>query len=451
VDDHSQSRFKSVGKITAPSHDKWLVYFLIYIAIVLFQMFILEHESSFLGAPESGWDLRAYCAAIESHAGGLNPYDAKYVKDTHLPYPYLPVTLDIFRPACSEFLTRHFRVIYFALAAISAFLLSTFSFSGQTIRDGFLKTLYVFGGFVGFGWVFWSGNFAILSGLLTAVALCFFYHGFSLQEKDARNPRSNLFYVLGAIVFGLAMSIKIIFAPVLISLYFFPLARIKKITLMVIAGTCFIIPVLVSFLFYYDLFFSWLDAISGRIPGQISPAREQSASLLDMGQALASSLGFIHYKLLDGLLYATAIALILGPLTHSTIWFVKHEYAVDGKSFLKKLDQFLIDNSRFAMRVATLTMLALYLCAPRLKEYAFLELTIYAAMLVVDLPAKWLAVTFAVTIAGPIIASGLEISPFIDQFNQTITAVFCYGILLIDLHPAFLRLKKKQPISHTDG
>jgi hypothetical protein len=244
------------------------------------------------------------------------------------------------------------------------------------------------------------------------------------------------------------MSIKIIFAPVLISLYFFPLARIKKIALMVIAGTCFIIPVLVSFLFYHDLFFSWLDAISGRIPGQISPAREQSASLFDMGQALAGSLGFIHYKLLDGFLYAMAIVLILGPLAHSTIWFVKQEYAVDGKSFLKKLDQFLIDNSRFAMRIATLTMLALYLCAPRLKEYAFLELTIYAAMLVVDLPAKWLAVTFAVTIAGPIIAYVSQISQFIHQFNQTIAALFCYGVLLLDLYPAFLRVKKKAIPSH---
>ena len=428
--------------IATPSQDKWLVYFLIlYSAIVLFQIFYN------VGLSDTGWDFRAYCAAIESHAGGLNPYDAKHLKETHLPYPYLPVTLDIFRPLCSGFLTRHFRVIYFALAAISAFLLSAFSFSGQTTRDAFLKTLFVFGGFVGFGWTFWSGNFAILSGLLTALALCLFYHGFSLQEEDARNPRSSLFYALGAVVFGLAMSIKIIFAPVLISLYFFPLARTKKIALMVVAGTCFIIPVLVSFVFYHDLFFSWLDAISGRIPGQISPAREQSASLLDMGQALASSLGFIHYKLLDGFLYAMAIALILGPLTHSTIWFVK-QYAVDGKSFLKKMDQFLIDNSRFAMRVATLTMLALYLCAPRLKEYAFFELAIYAAMLVVDLPAKWLAVTFAVTIAGPVIASGSQISQFIHQFNQTIAALFCYGVLLIDLYPGFLRLKKKQPISH---
>jgi hypothetical protein len=36
-------------------------------------------------------------------------------------------------------------------------------------------------------------------------------------------------------------------------------------------------------------------------------------------------------------------------------------------------------------------MLALYLCAPRLKKYAYFELAIYAAMLVVDLPAIGIA------------------------------------------------------------
>ncbi len=428
-----------------------VAYCLILATFALFHIVFTAQVSTFYVSPfgeptrkarvETGWDLRAYCAAVQSHADGLNPYDAKNVKDTHLPYPYLPATLDVFRPVCSDVLTHYFREVYFALAAISALLLSAFSFSGQKFRDACLKSLYVFGGFVGFGWVFWSGNFAILSGLLTALALYLFYHGFSLQGKDAQNLTSELFYIVGAIVFGLAMSIKIIFAPVLGSLYFFPLARTKKMSLIIVAGACFIIPVIISFLFYQDLFFSWLDTISGRTPGQISPATEQSASLFDMGQALAGSLGFIHYKLVDGFLYAMAITLILGPLIYSTIWFVKQECADDGKSFLRKLDQFLVDNSRFAMRVATLAMLALYLCAPRLKEYAFYELAIYAAMLVVDLPPKWLAVILAITIAAPVIAYVSQISAFIHQFNQTIAAVFCYGVLLLDLYPAYLRLR----------
>jgi hypothetical protein len=427
-----------------PSQDNWLAYFLVYMAIVLFHIFFAEYASHFSDAPESGWDARGACAALEAYADGLNPYYVRNLKDTIFPYHYLPVTLDIFRPLCLDgFLTRHFRGIYLALAAFSAFLLSAFSFFGRRIRDAFLKTLFVFGGFVGFGWTFWSGNIAILSGILAAFALNLFYHGFSLQEKNARDPRSDLFYGLGALVFGSAMSIKIIFLPVLISLYFLPLARTRKMTLMVAAGACFIIPVIVSFLFYHDLFFSWLDAISGQIPNQISAAAERDPSLFYLAQVLAGSFGFVQYKLLVGFLYTMAIALILGPLACLMVWLVKQEYTDNSKSFLKRLDQFLIDNSRFAMRVATLTMLALYLCAPRLKEYAFFELAIYAAMLVVDLPPKRLAVIFAVTIAGPILLTVSQISQFIYQFNQTIAAVFCYGVLLLDLYPTFLRLKEK--------
>ena len=319
-----------------------------------------------------------------------------------------------------------------------------FLFSGRSIRDALLKTLYVFGGFAGFGWTFWTGNFAILSGMLTALSLYLFYNAFSLQEKNARDLKSNFFYGIGTVIFGLAMSIKIIFFPVLLALYLLPLPRTRKIILMAAAGACFAIPVIVSFLFYHGLFLLWLDAIFGRFPGQISPATERSSSLFYMGQALGG-LGFFHDKLFDIFLYVTAITFILGPLFYSLIWFVNRDDPDHSKSFPKRLDRFLINNPRFAMRVATLSMLAFYLCAPRLKEYAFFELAIYAALLVVDLPAKTLAVIFAVTIVGPIVAKTPQIPQFIDQFNQTIAAVFCYGFLLLDLYPAFLRLRNKQP------
>ena len=430
-----------------PSLYKWVIYFLVYSAIVSFQIFYTNYGSPFhfRGKPtDPGWDARAYCSAVEAYVHGLNPYDAKNIRETHFPYPYLPVTLDILWPVCSNgFFTRHFRETYLSLAAFSALLLSTFSFSGHKIRDTFLKTLYVFGGFVGFGWTFWTGNLAVLSGALTALSLSLFYNGFSLQEKNAQDPRSGLLYVIGAVVFGLAMSIKIIFVPIILSLYLFPLARSRKVALMVAAGVCFIVPAILSFLFYRDLFFSWLDAIFGRIPGHISPATERSSSLFDIGQILAGSFGFIHYKLIGGFLYAVAAALILGPLVGLTVWFVNREYSERGKSFLEKLDRFLIDNPYFAMRVATLLMLALYLCAPRLKEYAFFELAIYAAMLVVDLPANALAVILAVTIVGPIVANLPQIPTSIQRYNQFIAAVFCYGVLLLKSPPDLSEAKEK--------
>jgi hypothetical protein len=441
--------FGSVKDMAARLQDKWLVWFLIVIAIVLLGYFVKDYRSTH----RFGWDARLVCAGVEAHADGLDPYYVPNLKVGSLPYLYLPVTLDIFRPLCWKgFLPSHFGKIYFGLAALSAFLLSAFSFSGQRVRNAFPKTLYVFGGFIGFEWTLRTGNIVILSGLLTALALYLFYRGFSLQEENAQDPRSGLLYGLGAVAFGSGLSIKIVFFPILIALYFFPLARTRKIALMIVAGSFFIMPFLVSFLFYRDLFFSWVGAISGWTH---KSGRDCGVSLFCIGQALAGGvLDFNHYisYLTPGalLLQALVIALILGPLSWWVVWLVKQEYADNGKSFLRNLDQLLIDNSHFAMRVATLTMVGLYLCAPRLADYAFSELAILAAMVVADLPAKSLAAILAVTIAAPILTEGADAvaahdSPFqvsIPRVNQTIAAVFFYGVLLLDLYPAFLRLKK---------
>ena len=136
--------------------------------------------------------------------------------------------------------------------------------------------------------------------------------------------------------------------------------------------------------------------------------------------------------------------LILGPLVYSVILIVNNDASDDSRSFPERLDAFLINNPRFAMRIATLGMIGLYVCVPRLKSYAFFELAIYAAMLVADLPRKSLAVVLAIAIAVPAIASGAQIWQFAYQFNQTVGAVFCYGILLLDVYPAFLRLKRQR-------
>jgi hypothetical protein len=420
--------------------NNWLVCLLALIAI-----FVLVHlTNDFRSGLEFGWDIRVNCAAIEAHANGLDPYYVKNLKDTNLSYPYLPVTLDVFRPLCAGgFLMSHFRGFYLVLAAVSALLLSSFSFSRWSARDAVLKFLYVFGGFAGFEWTFVTGNFAIISGLLTALSLSLFFFGLSLQEKDAKNRNSIVCYVAGATVFGLLTSIKIVFFPLLLSFYFFPLSRRRKILLIIVASVCFVAPGLTSFAFYHDLFFSWLEAISGRIPGQHSPASEScNPSLLCLGQALSENMGFTHHKLVGALFYALAVVLlVLGPLAGSVIWLVKQEYISNHWSFLKKLDQLLIDNPRFAMRMAVLSMLALYLCVPRLKEYAYFELAIYAAILVVDLPAMGIAAVITASIVVPMLATESP-NAFVNTFSQTIVALFCFEIFLLDLRPSFFRLKK---------
>src|SRR6516164_5893814 len=66
-----------------------------------------------------GWDVRVNCAAVDAHIEGLDPYIVDNLKGTKLSYPYLPVTLDIFRPLCSAgFLAGHYRGIYLVLAVL---------------------------------------------------------------------------------------------------------------------------------------------------------------------------------------------------------------------------------------------------------------------------------------------------------------------------------------------
>ena len=67
-----------------------------------------------------GWDVRVNCAAVDAHADGLDPYFVKNLKGTKLSYPYLPATLDAFRPLCaSGFLVGHYRGLYLALATFA--------------------------------------------------------------------------------------------------------------------------------------------------------------------------------------------------------------------------------------------------------------------------------------------------------------------------------------------
>ena len=427
----------------------WLACLLGLIAILVVVQLTADYRS---GLP-FGWDIRVNCAAIEAHANGLDPYYVKNLKGTNLSYPYLPVTLDIFRPLCAGgILAGHFRDIYLVVAAASALLLSSFSFSRWNARDAALKWLCVFGGFVGFEWTFITGNFAIVSGLLTAVALALFFHASSLQEQGTENGNPIAYYAAGAAVFGLLTSLKIVFFPLLLSFYLFPLARRQKILLIIIAAVCFIVPILASSVFYHDLFSSWIAAISGRIPGQHSPASEScNPSLLCLGQTLAENAGLDHDKLIGGLFYLlTVVLLVLGPLAGSIIRLVQQQYTPHRWSFLKRLDQLLIDNPRFAMRTAALSMLALYLCAPRLKEYAYFEIAIYAAMLVVDLPAIAMATVFTAGIVVPMLANGSHYA-FVNTYGQTIASLFCFEILLADLRPSFVRLGKVGAIATSVG
>jgi hypothetical protein len=72
-------------------------------------------------------------------------------------------------------------------------------------------------------------------------------------------------------------------------------------------------------------------------------------------------------------------------------------------------------------------MYALYLCAPRLKEYAFFEVALYAAVLAVELPAVTMAAVLAIAIPTLASVSGFA---FLGGFGQLAITLICFWLLL---------------------
>jgi hypothetical protein len=377
-----------------------------------------------------GWDIRVNCAAVDAHRQELDPYFVKNLKGTKLSYPYLPVTLDIFRPLCSTgLLASHYRSIYLVLAVVCGLLLPGLGKIRWSLRAIFLRVLCALGAFVGFEWTQASGNFTIFSGLLTAVALALLIGRSPFVEEK----KSFILRVAGAAVLGVLTSFKLVFCPVLVSLYFLPQPRSRKLMLIAVAVGMFIFPILISRVFYADLFASWLSAISGQIPEQHSVAlNETNPSLLLLGFDLAEHLGLAGNKLLAFTLYGlAATALILAPFAWAVSRMTRNDAASNLGGLPKRLDQWLLDHPREAARITVLAMYALYLCSPRLKEYAFFELAIYAAVLIVDLSPMAMMAALTAAILIPVSASMLG-SAIEGTFLQLGSALVCFWVLLLD-------------------
>lgn len=387
-----------------------------------------------------GWDTRVNCAAVDAYAGGLDPYFVKNLKGTKLSYPYLPVTLDVFRPLCAGgLLVDHYKGIFPVLAVLCGLLLPGLGRTRPGARDVALRVLCALGAFVGFEWVQASGNFAILSGVLTAIALRFLL---SLSASDAPEDSNFPLRLAGAALLGLVTSFKLVFFPVLAALYFLPLPRGRKLALIAVAAFSFALPILISRLMYPELFASWQLAMGGKIPDQhLVDLFEINPSLLLAARDLMDFAGLGGSKAAVFATYAfAALALVLVPFALSILRVVASRPAQEGGYFLARLDRWLMDHPRVAMRITVFAMFALYLSSPRLKEYAFFELALYAAILVVDLPALSLAAFLAVGLAFPALISILG-TAFEGSFILLIIALTSFWILLLDFRAEPKRLE----------
>jgi len=381
-----------------------------------------------------GWDTRVNCAAVDAYAAGLDPYFVKNLKGTKLSYPYLPVTLEVFRPFCAGgILIAHYRAIFPVLAVLCGLLLPGFQGHGRTrpsAREVGLRVLCALGAFVGFEWVQASGNFAILSGVLTAIALRLLL---SLPASDPSEDRRFPSRLAGAALLGLVMSFKLVFFPVLAALYFLPLPRGRKLTLIAMAAFSFALPILISWLAYPDLFASWQLAMAGKIPDQhLVELFESNPSLLLLARDLMGHVGLVDSKPAIFAAYAVAAAvLVLGPFALSVLRLIGYRRALGGGSLPGRLDRWLMDHPRVAMRMTVLAMFALYLSSPRLKEYAFFELALYAAILLVDLSATALAAALIVGLVMPslisVVGTSLE-----GSFMLLFSALMLFWVVLLD-------------------
>ncbi|MHC4042699.1 hypothetical protein [Bradyrhizobium sp. 23AC] len=382
-----------------------------------------------------GWDTRVNCAAVDAYAGGLDPYFVKNLTGTKLSYPYLPVTLEAFRPFCAGgILVAHHKAIFPVLAVLCGLLLPGLARTRPSARDVGLRVLCALGAFVGFEWVQASGNFAILSGVLTAIALRLLL---SLPAAGPSEDRSFPSRLAGAALLGLVMSFKLVFFPLLAALYFLPLPRGRKLILIAMAVFSFALPILISRLAYPDLFASWQLAVAGKIPDQhLVELFESNPSLLLLARDLMGHVGLIDSKPAIFATYAFAVtALVLVPFALSVLRLIGSRPAHEGDSLLVRLDRWLMDHPRAAMRITVLAIFALYLSSPRLKEYAYFEPALYAAILLVDLPATALAAALTVGLLMPslIFVTGISLE---GNFIQLFSALMFFWVLLLDArHP----------------
>jgi hypothetical protein len=368
-----------------------------------------------------GWDVRVNCAAVDAHVDGLDPYYVKNLKGTKLSYPYLPATLDVFRPLCAGgFLVGHHRGVFLVLALLCGLLLPGLG-RPRSLRDVGLRGLCALGAFVGFEWVLASGNFAVLDGILTAAALAL------LLRPAGHDDRHDIARVAGAALLGLVMSFKLVFCPVLAALYLLPLPRRRKFVLIMVAGFSFVLPILVSIAVHPDLMSSWLLSITGGIPDQHSVQIDgTNPSLLMLAQTILDRVGLAESKPIVFAIYAlAATAFVLAPLG----WLLLRAIQDNEGSLPTRLDRWLIDHPQAAMRITVLAMYGLYLCAPRLKEYAFFELAVYAAVLIVDLPAAALAAVLIIGVAVPTLVS-ITGNAIEGGFIQLAVALACFWIML---------------------
>jgi hypothetical protein len=384
-----------------------------------------------------GWDLRITCEASRAYVAGRDPYHVENFEDKSitLPYIYPPFFLDFFAPVCTNAhpLDKIFRIAYPLAAVTAALLLVNWRAKGRARIQSFLVTMtVVIAGFSGFLWTLRTGNAALFIGLFLAIGMFFTRLGISSGGRDGG---FNRYDIIGATIVGLALSIKFIYAPLLVALALLPKTWKSKIVLMAVASVGLLAPLLLSVTVYSHVFPSFLDSLLGRIPGQYAPSREAcNPSLYCLTRDVTTRR--LHITSNAALIFLNVIVIgAVLTLFGRAVFRILKPNLPDGKFTVGNVDGFLIANSVLAYRLTFFAMFTIMMLMERVKEYGYFAAAILIAPMIAELPFAASLVVGAGGVLLPMVTNEPRLawhSPF-NNYDQVIAAGISYVVVLFYL------------------
>jgi len=282
-----------------------------------------------------GHDAHIYCQAASAAAYGNDPYATK-AAGSLLPWVYQPIYLQLAGLLCAPPLNleKNYPLLYTLLLVVSTMLWASRKEWGSAILISLVA-------FVGFSWILYTGNFAIIEFFLLSC-------GFALLKKRKWDASAALF--------GLAASLKLIPIVYLLLFLCIPSTKSARIRAILVGLLAFAAPLALSAIFYPHLMQPFVMQVFGA-------ASDQHKVLQDTAGLYDPSFTYFIAQLLnlDPLKFAPLFAVILAGVGASFLVIVYNK--------IKPLETDVAFYQFFAF-----AFLVVALILPRAKPYSFVML-----------------------------------------------------------------------------
>ncbi len=321
--------------------------------------------------------------------------------NTGMSITYPPYIMKIIQPFCRIIKYDYSKYLFYIFIPITILmtLLITFSSLKQiTFLDYFIKTIFILGSFSGLSGVLLSGNVEGLCLPFFALSLLLFYQSFR---------KENFFLlILGCFFFGFFISLKFNFLPIVVCLIFLPLTFRNKIYCFAFCLLGMVSTLVYSLFFQGQLLHSYYLLMTGQLDQVLKP---QNLSFLDNNVELClhsmnnlfclfhfyAKKIFSNFKSTFGL-WIFILYFVLGISTSFLILYKilkivpfekeKSKIGFQGiVNWLINLNNFLIQNKKFAIYIFILSIYTIYIFLPRMPIYYFWGLSILGALLLIEL------------------------------------------------------------------